>query len=223
LECWNIGEEQSLKDKEAQIIPIVVWVCHCSIIPELKDLVFGFPVVPSFQCSIIPVLNRFMSRIAVIGLGNILLGDEGLGVHGLNLLKRRYRFSPEIETVDGGTLGLELLPFFQDYGRILILDAVDFGREPGYIGTLEEDSLCSLVRSRASAHHIGISDLLLASKLSRQEPKEICLIGMQPQSTSFSLDLTETVNKGLDDLAALAIAKLTAWGVECVLSAKTRD
>jgi hydrogenase maturation protease len=75
-------------------------------------------------------------RVTVLGIGNILLSDEGVGVHVIDLLKERYLFSPEIDLIDGGTMGLDLLPLFQTRDKILIIDAVDFGKKAGHVGVL---------------------------------------------------------------------------------------
>jgi hydrogenase maturation protease len=72
----------------------------------------------------------------LLGLGNVLMKDERLGVHVVNTIKERYDCPPELEIIDGGTLGLELLPLFEKFDRVVIADAVNFGREPGYIGVL---------------------------------------------------------------------------------------
>jgi len=78
-------------------------------------------------------------KTALLGIGNILLKDEGVGVHVVNAMKESYTFSPEVEIIDGGTLGLDLLPFVEGRERLLIIDAVNFGKAPGYIGVLENE------------------------------------------------------------------------------------
>ncbi|MBE9511822.1 MAG: hydrogenase maturation protease, partial [Bacteroidetes bacterium] len=64
--------------------------------------------------------------ITILGLGNILMQDEGIGVHIANLLDKTYRFEPEIRIIDGGTTGTDLLPYFEDSNKVLIIDAVNF-------------------------------------------------------------------------------------------------
>ena len=85
-------------------------------------------------------------KTALLGIGNILLKDEGVGVHVVNAIKEGYTFSPEVEIIDGGTLGLDLLPFIEGKEGLLIIDAVNFGKDPGYIGILENEEIPSHCR-----------------------------------------------------------------------------
>ena len=154
---------------------------------------------------------------ALIGLGNILLKDEGVGVHVVNAIRERYTFSPEIQIIDGGTLGLDLLPFFEGKQEILIIDAVDFRKEPGHIGMLEDDAIPSTLFSKLSVHHIGLSDVLFAAKLKDLTPAKLCLIGIQPQSLEVGLEMTDCIRDKMEDVIALAIKKLKEWNIQCAL------
>lgn len=152
--------------------------------------------------------------IAIIGLGNILLRDEGIGVHVINTIKQRYTFSPYVEIIDGGTMGLDLLPILQGRDKILIVDAVDFGMEPGHIGIIENDAIPSTLNSKLSVHHIGLSDVLFASKLMGISPSEIYLIGIQPKSIDVGLDMTEEIKGSLEVLINMVLEKLTEWKIQ---------
>jgi hydrogenase maturation protease len=158
-----------------------------------------------------------IGNIAIIGLGNILLSDEGVGVHVINIVKERYTFSPGVEIIDGGTMGLDLLPLFEGRDKILIVDAVDFGKDPGYIGILENDAIPSALNSKLSVHHIGLSDVLFASKLIGISPSEICLIGIQPKSLDVSLEMTEEIKGKIETVIDLILRKLKEWKIECAL------
>jgi hydrogenase maturation protease len=157
------------------------------------------------------------SPLCIIGLGNILLRDEGVGVHAANTIKQRYTFSPDVEIIDGGTMGLDLLPIFEGRDKVLIIDAVDFGREPGYIRTIENDDIPSVLNSKLSVHHINLSDVLFAAKLMDISPSEICLIGIQPQSLDVGLDMTGEIKGKIEILIDAVIGKLKEWNVKCVL------
>jgi hydrogenase maturation protease len=171
----------------------------------------------SNQDRIRPEDNRDSGRISVLGLGNILLTDEGVGVHAINAIKERYTFSPEIEIIDGGTMGLDLLPIFQTQDKILIIDAVDFKKEPGHVGTIEGNKIPSVLNTKLSVHHIGLSDLLFTAKLTRTTPLEVYLVGIQPKSLDVGLDMTDEIRVKLDSMIDLVIQKLKEWNVECVL------
>ena len=158
-----------------------------------------------------------MTKISLIGLGNILMKDEGIGVHTVNALRKRYTFSPDVEIVDGGTLGLDLLPFLEEGGRVVFVDAVDFGKGPGHIDTIEGEEILTFLHSGFSAHHVGLSDLLLASRMMGILPGEICLIGMQPGCVDCGLDMTEAVRLRKEEVIDLILRKLQQWGVTCAL------
>lgn len=155
--------------------------------------------------------------ISVIGLGNILLRDEGVGVHVINTIKGRYTLPPEVEIIDGGTLGLDLLPLIEGKDKLLIVDAVDFRKEPGFIGVIEDDDIPSTLFAKLSVHHIGLSDVLFAAKLLDIKPSKIRLIGIQPQSLDVGLDMTDCINERIENLIDLIITTLKEWNVECVL------
>ncbi|MCL5062212.1 MAG: HyaD/HybD family hydrogenase maturation endopeptidase [Nitrospirae bacterium] len=147
----------------------------------------------------------------------MLLRDEGVGVHVTNTIKQRYTFSPEVEIIDGGTMGLDLLPLFEGRDKILIVDAVDFAREAGYIGIIKDNDIPSALNSKLSVHHIGLSDVLFSAKLMGISPSEICLIGIQPKSLDVGLDMTEEIMEKIDTLIDLIIGKLKEWNIECAL------
>lgn len=167
--------------------------------------------------------GRRSGRITVLGLGNILLSDEGIGVRAIEQLRERYDFRPEVEIVDGGTMGLDLLPIFEDSEKVLIMDAVDFRRPPGHVGCLEDNEIPAVLTSKMSVHHIGLSDVLSAAKLLYGAPPKVFLIGIQPKSLDTGLDMTEEVRLQLDTMIDLAVRKLKEWNVSCVSRSPQRS
>lgn len=156
-------------------------------------------------------------NIALIGLGNILLRDDGVGIHVANAIKQRYTFSPDVEVIDGGTMGLDLLPLFERRDKVLIVDAVDFQKEPGYIGIIENEAIPSVLNSKLSVHHINLSDVLFAAKIMGISPSEVCLIGIQPKSLDVGLDMTDEIKEKIEILIDKVIGKLREWSIKCVL------
>lgn len=152
---------------------------------------------------------------AVLGLGNILLKDEGVGVHAVNAIKGRYSFPPDVEVIDGGTLGLDLLPLIENKDKILFVDAVDFGKEPGYVGVIDDDAIPSTLMAKMSVHHIGLSDVLFAAKLLDIKPSKLRLIGIQPQSLEVGLDMTECISGKMEVVIGLIMETLKEWNIEC--------
>lgn len=156
-------------------------------------------------------------KITLIGLGNILLQDEGVGVHAVRHIQERYETPPELEIVDGGTSGLDLLPYIEDRDRVLFVDAVKFGQEPGYIGILENEEIPAFFAVKSSLHHLGLADVLAAAQLLGTLPPEICLIGIQPYSLETNLELSPHLKARLDGLVEQVLAKLQDWGLSCRL------
>jgi hydrogenase maturation protease len=158
----------------------------------------------------------------LLGLGNILLRDEGIGVHTVNRMREEWSFSPEVEIIDGGTLGLDLLPYFEKYSRILIVDAVDFGKEPGYISLLKDGDVLKPFSKKLSVHNIGLADILFSCQLIDIKPAEIIIIGIQPKSMDIGLDMTEEIGGKMPDLINTAIKTLENWDIKCVLQSPQR-
>ncbi len=156
-----------------------------------------------------------ISEILLLGIGNILLSDEGVGVHAVNELRERYLFEPEIDIVDGGTKGLDLLPLFEGRKKVLIVDAVDFGERPGYIAVLRNKEIPAILHSKLSVHHIGLGEVLLSAEMMGVMPEEICLLGIQPYSLETGLGLSEVLRVRMDELIERIIDKLRQWGVKC--------
>ena len=152
------------------------------------------------------------AKIAVMGIGNILMQDEGIGVHIIRELEK-YSFDPHIALIDGGNMGMDLLPFFYDYNTMIIVDAVDFEEEPGFIDTIENDDILALFTTKMSLHHLGLKDVLSYAKLLDQTPEELCLIGIQPEKIEMEIQLSKTVNSRSHELITLVLQKLKIWGI----------
>ena len=161
--------------------------------------------------------------IAVFGIGNILLSDDGVGVHVLNKLKEEYDLPGYVELIDGGTKGLDLLPLLEDRDKVMIIDAANFNREPGTIDTVEGEKIPAFLSSKLSVHQIGLPDMLFAAKLMNIFPSEMCLIGIQPESMATSTEMSDVVSKGMEPLLKKVIERLKVWGVEAVPKAGSSD
>jgi hydrogenase maturation protease len=152
-------------------------------------------------------------KITLIGLGNILMRDEGVGVHAVRYLEAHYEIPPGFEVVDGGTAGLDLLPFIENRDRVLFVDAVNFRREPGHLGVLQNQEIPALFGVKDSLHHLGLMDVLAAAQLLGVLPPEICLIGIQPLAIETGLELTELLQARLHLLVARILEQLQVWGL----------
>lgn len=154
------------------------------------------------------------SKILVLGLGNILLSDEGLGVRAIERLGESYRFPPEIRVMDGGTLGLDLLPYLEGVDHLLVIDALEMGEEPGTIARLVGDEVPASLSVKISPHQMGLADLLAAARFQGLYPQEIVLLGMQPGSIDTGLDLSPPVEAQVDHLIDEVLIELKGWGYE---------
>jgi hydrogenase maturation protease len=156
------------------------------------------------------------SKVAILGIGNILLRDEGVGIHVINALKDKYKFPESVRLIDGGTMGLDLLPFLEDSEKVLIIDAVDFRKEPGAINIITGETIPSFFNSKLSVHQIGLSDILFISKLMKVNLPELCLIGIQPKSIEIGTELSEEIHARLEVLLAQVLQKLREWGIKAI-------
>ena len=161
--------------------------------------------------------------ITILGLGNILLQDEGVGVHAVNMFQERYTVPDYVEIVDGGTAGLDLLQYFEGRDKVLIVDAVDFKEDPGYIGVLENEAIPARFGTKTSMHHLGLLEVLSVTRLLDSLPRELCLIGIQPKDIELSLDMTGVIWDNMNSLVERIVGKLQEWNVPCVLQSPQRS
>ncbi len=162
------------------------------------------------------------SNIAILGIGNLLQRDEGVGVHLINRLEKEYTFSPHINLIDGGTMGTDLLPYFEQNDKIIILDAVNFNETPGFIGVIENNDILRRLNTKLSIHHLGLTDVLCSARLLGIEPSEIYLIGIQPKNIDMGTELTYEIKQKTSKMIDTAINKLQEWGVTVQTKIKTK-
>ena len=155
-----------------------------------------------------------MGQTVVLGLGNILLGDEGVGVRVVERLLERYAFPPDVKVLDGGTLGLDLMPYVEAADHLLVIDALDVGAEPGTIARLEGDEIPAFLSIKISPHQMGLSDLLSVARLTGTYPQDVVLWGVQPAVIDVGLDLSPIVADELETLADRVLEEMRRWGVE---------
>jgi hydrogenase maturation protease len=154
-------------------------------------------------------------RILVLGIGNILLQDDGAGVRAVERLTSDYQLPAQVEALDGGVMGLELLPYIEDRTHLLVIDAVATGQDPGTLVRLEGESIPAVLEMKLSPHQAGVLDLLAVGRLRGTLPERIVIWGIEPASTEWGMDLTPAVASSLDELIAAVAAELQAWNA-CV-------
>jgi hydrogenase maturation protease len=153
-------------------------------------------------------------RKIVLGLGNLLQRDEGFGIHTLFALKQRYPSIEDVEFIDGGVLGLKLLPLVEEASHLLVLDSVDAGLSPGSIIELVGDQIPLYGNSKLSEHQIGFQEVLGLARLRGRFPEKIHLIGVQPKEIWAGIGLIDEVQNALERVVVRAseIMRLE-WGI----------
>ena len=151
--------------------------------------------------------------ILVLGIGNLIMSDDGIGVRVVQLLSGRYRFPAGVSIVDGGTLGLDLLPKLEGVERLLVVDAVEMGRPPGSIVRLCGDDVPVVLETRLSPHQVGLKDLLAVAMLQGFMPREMVLWGVQPERCELGMELSEVVAVQLVFLVDRVLNELAGWGI----------
>jgi hydrogenase maturation protease len=154
--------------------------------------------------------------ILVLGIGNVLLTDEGIGVRILKELERKFTYSANVELLDGGTAGIELLRHIRQRDYLIIIDAMKCSQAPGTVVRIEGNEVPAAFRTRISPHQLGLSDLLAAAMLTDELPKNLVLFGVEPESIDIGLDLTATVEASVDKLVAAVADELRAIGCSVV-------
>ncbi|MBZ5701516.1 MAG: hydrogenase maturation protease [Acidobacteriia bacterium] len=149
-------------------------------------------------------------RTLVLGLGSLIQSDDGVGVYAQQQLEAKLQGSAQVEFLEGGTKGLELLPYLLGVRRLLVLDAVDVGAVAGAVIRVAGEELCSLPGS-GSAHEMALPDLLTALRMLGQEPPEVVLLGIQPATTELGAELSPVVARALPLLVEAAWIELARW------------
>ena len=154
-------------------------------------------------------------NILVLGLGNTLLHDDGLGVRAVERLQENYRLPEAVLALQGDGFGPALVPLLEGATHLLILSAVRGARQPGSIMHLQGTEIPAIVlRPRLSLHKPGVEDVLWGAWTLGLWPRQTVLLGMQPASIERSAGLSPLVSAGLDALVAQAAGQLRAWGAE---------
>ena len=155
-----------------------------------------------------------MKKTLILGLGNILLGDEGVGVRVVERLLDLYHFPEGTQVLDGGTLALDLLPYVEDADRMVVIDAVDMRAEPGTVVRITDEEVPTFLSVKVSPHQMGLADILSAARLRGLSHGELVLWGVQPEVMDTTLELSPPVAAQVDVLVDGVLADLSQWGIE---------
>ena len=148
----------------------------------------------------------------VLGVGNPLMGDDGLGIAAVAALRDRWPDSKSLALVDGGTWGMTLLPLIEVAARLLIVDAIDRGEPPGTRITIEGDQIPRQLALKLSQHQSDLREALAVAELRGTLPAETVAIGIQPASVTLSTELSAVVADGFPALLRDVEGRLRRWG-----------
>jgi hydrogenase maturation protease len=152
-------------------------------------------------------------RIVVLGVGNILLSDEGIGVRAVERLAHDYRLPPEVEIIDGGTTGMEMLEDLCGVDHLIIVDAVRARQQPATMVRIAGDDVPVFFKTKLSPHQVGLSDVLAALVLMGEAPGSVVVIGVQPVSLETGMSLSPQVENLLPRVVEQLTAELRMLGV----------
>jgi hydrogenase maturation protease len=148
----------------------------------------------------------------VLGLGNPIRTDDGVGVHAIRKLAAEKLLPPDVRIIEGGTLGLDLLPCLRGVTHLLAMDAVDTGTAPGTLSRFADEELANLPMGK-SVHLLGFADLLGAMNLLDSAPRAVVLLGLQPKSTYWGTTLSPEVEAKLRDIIEAVRSEISNWMV----------
>ncbi len=151
-----------------------------------------------------------MIDILVVGLGNSLLGDDGLGVEVISRLRTRS-LQPRVELLDGGTAGLYLLPHLEGRSHILVVDAVDIGGRPGQLVRLQASEIPTRIGLKLSEHQVTFCEVLALMDLVGVAPAEFLLLGVQARSRCWGDPLSPEVEAAISRATEEIMEQLARW------------
>ena len=138
--------------------------------------------------------------LVVLGLGNLLLQDDGIGVAAVERLRQRYEVPEGVSVLDGGTLGLSLLPYLEAADAVILVDAVKADAPAGSFVRLDGEDVPPAVATRLSPHQVGVADLLDGARWLGRYPARVVLLGLVPESLDLAVGLSPDVDAALPDL-----------------------
>jgi len=153
-----------------------------------------------------------VKNVLVLGVGNVLLRDEGVGIRAVGELGRRFCLGEGVELLDGGTAGIELLRFLEGKEHLILIDAIRAGHPPGTVLRVEGEDVPKTFTERISPHQIGISDVLASALLTDALPRSIVLFGVEPADLTTGIELSPVVEAALDKLVGAVAAELRGLG-----------
>lgn len=154
-------------------------------------------------------MGQQKKSIGIMGLGNLLLSDEGFGIHCIQYLENNYQLPDNIEVIDGGTGGILLAPFIEEHDELYVIDVVDIEDAPGSVHYFTEaDVRSGDIQTRMSPHQIGMLEILDICRIRGKAPQRIHFIAVVPQILDVGLELTPLLQGRIKDVLQVLADKL---------------
>jgi hydrogenase maturation protease len=148
-------------------------------------------------------------RILILGVGNLLLGDEGVGIHAVRRLEEQP-LPPHVDLLDGGTAGVDLLDLLEGYDKVVVIDAVDAGEQPGIIFRFTaEDVNSGSTGLPLSLHQTEVLEVLKLGSYIGQDLPPVVIVGVQPAAMDWSTSLSTTVERQMESLLDAVLLEIS--------------
>jgi len=160
-------------------------------------------------------MNDTKKKIGILGVGNLIVGDEGFGVHTVHYLEENYLFPDNVLIMDGGTAGLYMSPFLEECDPVLVIDVVDIEAEPGSIHYYSnEDVKAGKFSTRMSPHQLGLLEVLEICKLRDAAPEIVEFYCVVPKILETTDQLSDVVAPRVKEIADIVLKRLAELGVQ---------
>jgi hydrogenase maturation protease len=159
-------------------------------------------------------VDRGKTPLLILGLGNLICADDGLGVTAAHRLLELYEAPEGVRILDGGTQGLALLPDVEDAERVILVDAIWDDAPAGSFVRLDGDEVGPAVAARLSVHQIGVADLLDGAHWRERFPSTLVLLGLVPASVELRFGLSAAVERRLPELLDRVVAEARRLGFD---------
>lgn len=155
----------------------------------------------------------YKNEVTILGIGNVILRDEGFGVRVAEYLDKHYEFPDTVQIVDGGTLGIELTQYVTGTEKLLVIDSINGGAEPGTTFRFHNDDVMEHFQDKLSAHEVGIQDVLGLLTVTGHKIPDVVVIGAQPYDVEAGVELSDGMMELLPQMVEQALAELKNWGI----------
>ena len=155
----------------------------------------------------------YKNEVTILGIGNVILRDEGFGVRVAEYLDKHYEFPDTVQIVDGGTLGIELTQYVTGTEKLLVIDSINGGAEPGTTFRFHNDDVMEHFQDKLSAHEVGIQDVLGLLTVTGHKIPDVVVIGAQPYDVEAGVELSDGMMELLPQMVEQALSELKNWGI----------